>query len=46
MSITQIVCVFVALAIQHAKCMRHIVIYVASPTLQNFSTLNHKQHDF
>jgi len=36
---------FVALCIQHAMCMRHIVICVLSGT-QYLSTLSLKQHDF
>jgi len=40
-------CVFVALIIQHAKRMRPIILAcVACPSLQYFSTLSHKQHDF
>jgi hypothetical protein len=42
MSITQPVCVFVALSIQHAMRMRHI----AYPALLHFSTLSHKRHDY
>jgi hypothetical protein len=45
MSITQHVCVFVALGIQHAMHMRHIIICVL-PALQHFSTLSDKGHDF
>ena len=44
-SITYSECVFVALDIQHAMRMRHIVIFCL-PALQFFSTLTHKRHDF
>ena len=36
-------CIFVLLFIQHAKCMRHIISSVASPTLPHFSTLSHQR---
>jgi hypothetical protein len=37
----------VALLIQHAKRMRHIVLpFVASLASPNFSSLSHKRHDF
>jgi len=46
-NITQPVCVFVALVIQHAMRMRHIILQsVACPSVQNFSTLSHKRNDF
>jgi serine kinase of HPr protein (carbohydrate metabolism regulator) len=45
MIITQPVCVFVALGIQHAMHMRHIVI-CDLPALQYFSTLSHERHYF
>jgi hypothetical protein len=39
--------VFVALGIQHAKLMRRIILLsLTSPTLQHFSTLSRKWHDF
>ena len=44
-SITYSQCVFVALRIEHAMCMRHIVI-LACPALLYFSTLSHKRHGF
>ena len=39
-------CVFVALGIQHAKRMRHIVICCLSGYTLFFSVLSHKRHDF
>ena len=38
-------CVFAALDIQHAKRMRHMTLFVASPALPYFSTLSRKRHD-
>ena len=39
--------VFVALCIQHAMRMRHILLsFVACPFLQYFSTLSHEWYDF
>jgi len=39
--------VFVALVIQHAMRIRHIILSsVACPALQYFYTLSHKRHDF
>jgi hypothetical protein len=40
------ICVSVAVVIQHAMRMRHILCYVACPAVQYFSTLSHKRHDF
>jgi len=37
--------VFVALGIQHAMLMRHI-LSVVCPAVQYFSTLSHKRHGF
>jgi len=46
-SITYSESVFVALATQHAKRMRRIILSpVYCPALQYFSTLYHKRHDF
>jgi hypothetical protein len=41
------VCMHVALLIQHATCMRHIVMSFVDPLAQPyFSTLSHKWHGF
>jgi len=46
-TITHSECVFVVLAMRHAKRMRHITLSpVACPTLPYFATLFHKRHDF
>jgi hypothetical protein len=40
-------CVFVTVAIQHAKCMRRFALSpVVSLAVRHFSTLSHKRHDF
>jgi hypothetical protein len=38
-------CVFVDLGSMHAMPLRHIVT-LTCPSLQHFSTLSHKRHDF
>ena len=38
--------VFIALGIQQAKRMRHVMSSVASPAAQYFSTLSKKYHHF
>ena len=39
-------CVFVALVIKHAKCMRRIILSsVVSLAVRYFTTLSHKWHD-
>ena len=40
-------CMYVALLIEHATRVRHIVTSFVEPlTPPNFSTLSHKRHDF
>ena len=45
MSITQTVCIFLVLNIQHAMRIRNIVIF-GLPRCTVFSMLPHKGHDF
>jgi hypothetical protein len=45
MSITYCECVFVALGIQHAMRLRHVICGLCS-ALHYFSTLSHKRYDF
>ena len=42
--ITYAECVSMTFSIQNVMCLRHI--FLACPTLQYFSTLSHKLHDF
>lgn len=45
-SITHFECASIALVIKHATCMHHVILRsVASPVLQDFSTLSHTQPD-
>jgi hypothetical protein len=45
--ITYYECVFVALFIQHVMRLRRIILLcVVRATVQYFSTLSHKRHDF
>ena len=44
MNVTQFVCVFVNLGIQHALHVCHIAMW-PSPLYITFSTLSHKRHD-
>ena len=46
LSITYSECVFVALVIQHAMRIRHIILSVSCPSVSYFSTLSDKQQDF
>jgi hypothetical protein len=46
MNITQTLCVFVALGIQHAMRMRHIVICDLPRPTNVLSILSHKWHNF
>jgi hypothetical protein len=46
LNITYSECAFVVLVIQHAKCMRRIILsFVACLDLPYFSTLSHTQYD-
>jgi hypothetical protein len=45
MIVTKTECVFLALSIKHATCMRHTVI-CDFPGSTKFSTLSHKRQDF
>jgi hypothetical protein len=46
MSITYFECISVPLGIQHAIRKRRVMLSVACPILQSFSTLSHRWDDF
>jgi hypothetical protein len=46
-SITYSECMYVTLVIQHAKCIRFIILsFLACLSVQHFSIVSHKWHDF